>query len=53
MSDEQFRLLLEKQHAIQKHVNFISYLVTMLFVIDVIGPILQQFGLWNIMGLGQ
>lgn len=51
--DERFKALAEGQRHLQRLLMFNSYLIILIFVIVVIGPILRQFGLWNILGFGE
>lgn len=53
MTDEQFEQIRASQRRIEANLRWMYFLVLMIFALTVIAPILQQFGLYNLMGVGE
>jgi hypothetical protein len=53
LTEEQFRQIRESQRRIESSVSRIEWMVGVLLAIAVVIPILQQFGLYNLMGIGE
>lgn len=53
MSEEQFKALMESHRSIHQSLNVIKVMISLIFVMVVLAPVLQQFGLWNLLGIGQ
>lgn len=50
MSDDEYKNLVEWHRSTQRQLAYVGWLVSAIFVFTVINPILQHYGLYNVLG---
>lgn len=53
MTDEQYREIREAQKRIENSLWWIAWMLSVVFFFVVIAPIMKDYGLWNLLGIGE
>jgi len=53
MDDAKYLELLAAHRKTHRELSILGYMIVVLFVIDVLGPVMKELGLWNLLGMGQ